>query len=199
MRFGYACCLTSVIIAIICSCAYLYANRYAISTTEKIAYVYDTFTNNVQIFTMRDRKEKTDMDSPDVQRLELSKKVKMSVSYAPESCSGEYPVHVTITNGTDRKILDTTFNLDVRVRGRSSTLVVKENNSGLPFYPRYHHDEVIEPGYTASACFAIPKLSKAYDDAKMEIVPFQIDYTFLGILSGNMDAVRRFDGLPADE
>lgn len=49
MKIDY--CIAAIIVAIIFSATYIYSNRFHISTTEKIAYVYDTFTPPASICT----------------------------------------------------------------------------------------------------------------------------------------------------
>lgn len=194
MKNNYIYCVTAVIIAVILASSYLYSKRFSISTTEKIAYVYDTFTDKIRIFTLSDKEKKPDESPAEQEQRQLSKKVELSAEYAPLTCSESHPVYVKIINSSDRKILYTKFSLDVRIRGKSSTLIVNEDINYL-FGKQYHLDDIIEPGYTMTACFAMPKLSQEYDESEMEIFPFHEEYTFWGVHAGSIDTLIRFDAL----
>lgn len=192
MKIGY--CIAAIIVAIIFSATYIYSNRFHISTTEKIAYVYDTFTDKIRIFTLNDKENKPEESKTKQEQRQLSKKVTFSAEYSPADCSESHPVYIKISNSSDRTILHTKFSLDVRIRGRSSTLIVNENINNI-FGKEYYLDDIIEPGYMLTACFAMPKLSQKYDSSKMEIFPFHKEYTFWGVPEGNIDTLIRFSAL----
>lgn len=194
MRLGYAWCLTAIIIVLICASTYLYVNRFTIITLNNVAYVHDRVTKNIKVVTRGYKEEeKPTINVADAERRKLSKKVNISASYSSGACSEKYPVHITVTNNTDRKILYTTFFLDVRVRGKSSSLVSKQEQD-----IEYHYDEIVEPGYTVAGCFAMPNLSQEYKSSEMEVVPFGAAYTFWGIPAGNLDALMRFGAFSSD-
>lgn len=79
MKTNY--CMAAIIVAIIFSAAYLYTNRFSISTTEKIAYVYDKFNGEMQIFTLNGKKNLTDNTAKIDGEYEKAKK-KVSVKIA---------------------------------------------------------------------------------------------------------------------
>lgn len=188
MKTNY--CMAAIIVAIIFSAAYLYTNRFSISTTEKIAYVYDKFNGEMQIFTLNGKKNLTDNTAKiDGEYEKAKKKVSVKIAYMGDRCTEDYPLDVRISNESDRKILYSSFNLDIREKGSSTSLI----NDGTLSFPKLVQDGIVEPGYTLSVCYKMPKISKKFDKEKMEVVIYGAEYTFWGIPKGNMDVLMRFD------
>ena len=122
MKTNY--CMAAIIVAIIFSAAYLYTNRFSISTTEKIAYVYDKFNGEMQIFTLNGKKNLTDNTAKiDGEYEKAKKKVSVKIAYMGDRCTEDYPLDVRISNESDRKILYSSFNLDIREKGSSTSLI----------------------------------------------------------------------------
>lgn len=183
-------CIVAIIIATIFSATYFYVNRFSITTTENFTYIYDKISGEMQIFTSNGKKDITDnTEKVDREYEKVKNKVNVKIAYMGDRCTDDYPLDVRISNESDRKILYSSFNVDIREKGSSTSLLSNETLS----LPKLVQDSIIEPGYTLSACYKMPKLSKKFDKEKMEVVIYGAEYTFFGIPKGNMDVLMRFD------
>lgn len=93
-----------------------------------------------------------------------------SVTYDPTACSAEYPLLVTIKNGTDDVLTSISFNISGRREGYSTTLY------GTGF-SHYSTDKIVPSGNVEDSCWPIPQVyhGRYGQEHKLKDLVWEID------------------------
>ena len=180
-----------IILVLICCISYIYTHRYVVVNVEKNVFVYDTMLNKMALFGMRGIIYDNNGAEKDKYFYDKASDMVIMTANFDKDCSSDFPIKVSVDNHSQETILLSEFNLDIRERDVSSSLIDIENNN-LYHDIKYKLDLILEPNMTGSACYKIPSIRKKIENEKLVVEPYGIVYTFKDISGGNENFRKRF-------
>ena len=88
-----------------------------------------------------------------IEKKNMFNAVETSIKYDPYKCSPEYPLLISIKNGTNKTVHKVTLNISVFKSGYSENIADK-------VYSYFETDKITEKGEVSVMCYNIPKLKK---------------------------------------
>ena len=81
-----------------------FANRYTLRASERNLYVHDAFNNTVTVYNIKGKIVAEEINATDVAYAESVKNTKITLDFAPEKCTNEYPIELTVHNDTNENL-----------------------------------------------------------------------------------------------
>ena len=78
--------------------------------------------------------------------------ITITVSYDPDNCNENSPLHIKISNGSDKILNQFQYKLSAKRQGFSNNVIERQ-------YESYTSYKIIEPGKGAKKCSGVPEIT----------------------------------------